>query len=307
MLPGRRRDVREWDDLVTTALLGTDRRLGLPASALLDEAAQHRAVRRSSTPLQRCEPCPRGPEPERAWPPPAARDLLDGLLARPVAELVNGWLAACVEARVLLAPQHWAPLASLAATRPDYDRRLLAGALGRSGLWFLEQNPAWRGLAATVGDTLRQPSARSGAQDSAGPTGGPGQVPGEAEVRARPEAAFEVPGPWPRSLGIAALRALLSGQLGWRAAAYGSALGVRLAVGDADLLQQASDALPGAGRGAPPGVRFVRDGVDAAIRSVQVRQEIAGAFAPASVDRPPPSDPPDPSTHPRSEDPDGRA
>lgn len=299
MLSGRWPDVHDWDELVTTALLGTDRRPGLSAGALLDEAARHRSVRRSSTPLRRCEPAQRGPDPERPWPAPAAQDLLDGLLARPVAELVNGWLAACVEARVLLAPQHWAPLAGLAATRPDYDRRLLAAALGPSGLWFLEQNPAWRRLAAAVGETLRWPAASPGATGSTDPTRGAGPLPGEAEVRARPEAAFEVPGPWPRSLAVAALRALLSGQLGWRAAAYGSALGVRLAVADADLLQQASDALPGEGRGAPPGVRFVRDGLDAATRSVQVREEIARTFAPP---------PPDPSAHhPRSEDPDGPA
>lgn len=293
------RAVPDWDELVTTALLGTDRRPVVTATELLGDAARHRAATRCAAALQRCSAAPTGPEPELPWAPPPAQELLDALLARPVAELVNAWLAAAVQARVLLAPQHWTPLAGLASTRPDYDRRLLAAVVGPVGCWFLEQNPAWRRLAAGVRDHLTPRSPQAPSTDTPDPTGGSGALPGEAEVRARPDAALEVPGPWPRSLTIAALRALLSGQLGWRAAGYGSALGARLALPDADLLQQADDALPGEGRGAPPGVRLVRDALAAATRSVEARDEIAGVFAPL---------PPTPkSSEPSSEDPDGRA
>ncbi|WP_375426562.1 hypothetical protein [uncultured Friedmanniella sp.] len=276
----------EGDELVTTALLGTDRRPALTATELLGEAARRWVRTRSSPTLAHCPAAATAPEPERPWAPPAAQDLLDALLARPVAELVNAWLAAAVEAHVLLPPQHWTPLAGLAATRPDYDRRLLAGALGAAGCWFLEQNPAWQRLAVAVRAPAPVPARRD-------PTGGAGALPGEAELRARPDAALDVPGPWPRSLAVAALRVLLSGQLGWRAAAYGSALGTRMHPGDADLLAQAHEALADDGRASAPGVRLVQDALVAAARSVEIRAEIARTFATGPVDPPPSRKDPD--------------
>lgn len=277
----------DWGELVTTALLGTDRRPVVTTSGLLDEAARHRASSRSAPPLARCPAPPRAPELERPEAPVPAQELLDGLLGRPVAELVNGWLAAAVAAQVLAAPRHWAALAALAANRPDYDRRLLALALGRAGSWFLDQNPAWSRLAESVRRTLAQPptEAEPGPNDDGSNRAwaDASVVPGEAEVRARPEAALAVAAPWPRPLTVAALRVVLSGQLGWRAATYGSAVGARMAVADADLLQQATEA-PGIvdGRGAPPGARLVQDAVAAATRSVQARVEIARSFTPSS-------------------------
>lgn len=290
----------DWAELVTTALLGTDRRplphelLEVhgagpggpdPAEVLLSAAARHRAVARAAAPLQRCAAAPVAPPPDRPDAPEAAQDMLGRLLATPVAELVNAWLATAQLRGVRAGPEHWSDLAALATSRPDYDRRLLAHALGTQGSWFLDQNPDWERLAETVRREL-QPVARS-----SGPAAGPAdhsaaagatpdpRVPGPVDLRSRPEAALEVPGPWPRALSVGALQVLLSGQLGWRASRYGAAVGARMAAADADLLQQAADALPEL-VAAGPGLRLARDALAAVEQSVRLRAEIGLAFDP---------------------------
>jgi hypothetical protein len=280
--------VTSWTEVVTTALLGTDRR-PLPAdllpaasgrtpvqeavTVLLDHAARHRAAERASPPLPRCPPPPVAPADDRPCAPAPAQDLLARLLGRPDTELVNAWLAAAATRGVRAAPEHWTDLAALAATRPGYDRGLLSRALGPQGVWFLEQNPAWSRLA----EALR-------AVGAAAPAGDPAPLPGEAEVRGRPEVALDVPAPWPRPLTLAALRVLVSGQLGWRASRYGSAVGSRVATPDHDLLQQALDALADVPERTMPGLRLVREAVLAAVAAAQTRAEIEQVFdRPAEV------------------------
>jgi hypothetical protein len=189
------------------------------------------------------------------------------LLARPDAELVNAWLAAAALREVRPAPEHWTDLVALAATRPDYDRGLLSRALGPQGLWFVDQNPAWSRLAETL----------HAVGEEALPSE-PAAVPAEAEVRGRPELALGVPAPWPRPLTLAALRVLVSGQLGWRASRYGTAVGARVDAADLDLLQQALDALPDVPERSRPGLRLLREAVLAAATAAQTRAEIEQVF-----------------------------
>ncbi|GAA1435461.1 hypothetical protein GCM10009616_32640 [Microlunatus lacustris] len=270
-----------WSEVVTTALLGTDRRPlppellppaapgpdGAAATVLLEHALRRRALDRAARPLGRCPAPPVAPDDRTPWALPAALELLARLLARPVPELLNAWLAAAAARRVRPAPEHWTDLAALAATRPDLDRGVLAAALGPQGVWFVAQNPVWGRLAEVLDRPV--PSRTDGT---------PGDVPDETAVRARPELALDVPAPWPRELAVAALRVLLAGQLGWRASRYGAAVGARLAAADADLLQQAADALPaGAGRGAP-GLRVVQEAVDAAAAAAADRAAVDQVF-----------------------------
>lgn len=276
----------DWDDVVTTALLGTDRRPlppGLlppsprpdgaaapgPTTLLLDHAARHRALTRAAGPLGRCPAPPCAPDDDRLWAPVAAQQLLDRLLARPVPELVNAWLAAAAARLVRPAPEYWTGLAALAATRPDVERGVLAQALGVQGVWFVAQNPAWWRLAETLGRPAPGPVQRAGAEQP---------VPREQEVRARPELALAVPAPWPRALTAAALRVLLGGQLGWGASRYGTATGARLAHRDRDLLQQALDVLREPGGPVRPGSRLVEEALLSAVAAADDRAALDRAF-----------------------------
>ena len=278
-------EVADWAEVVTTALLGTDRRplpvalVGVaaagteapdPTQVLLAEAARHRAVTGAAAPLGRCPAPTVAPPDDLPDAPAAAQSLLGELLARPLPELVHAWLSAAVDGGVRAAAEHWTELALLTAHRPDYDRLLLARAIGAAGCWFLEQNPAWRRLADGVREAELVAVA---APETASP------VPDEAEVRARPEVALTVAAPWPRALSVAALRVVLSGVLGWRATRYAASVGARIAVADQDLLQQAVDALPQDGRGAPPALRLLREALGAAEHSAAARAAIEKAFA----------------------------
>ena len=154
-----------WADLVTTALLGTDRRpvpndlpstwAGLvprddPATRVLDLAAQHRAWSRAGTLLQAADPPPSAPAADGPSAPAAAQELLGHLLEVSGPILINHWLAACVDRGLLVWAEYWQPLAVLAAGSVGYDRRLLGLALGDRGIWFVHQNPSWERLAAQI-------------------------------------------------------------------------------------------------------------------------------------------------------------
>jgi hypothetical protein len=155
-----------WEDLVTVALLGTDRRpapdglpplwagsganpSGDPTGAVLALAARHRAAVRAGARL------PTGPAPESAPlgagepAPPEAQQRLADALATGVAGAVNEALAALVELGGL-APEHWTAAATLAAGSLRVDRGLLATALGVRGVWFVGQNPQWSRLAVSL-------------------------------------------------------------------------------------------------------------------------------------------------------------
>ncbi|MET7786314.1 DUF5691 domain-containing protein [Streptomyces sp900116325] len=153
-----------WEELVTSALLGTDRR-PLPAGAgpgpitLLDEAALHtvrrRAGLRPATAAARPGTAPADPRPPL---PPAARRRLAQLLADRSApsggggrrgtapdltELIPQWLAAA-DRRGFRAPASLLPpLLDAARARTDLRPQALAFA-GPRGLWLAGLNPEWK-------------------------------------------------------------------------------------------------------------------------------------------------------------------
>ncbi|HEX8507937.1 MAG TPA: hypothetical protein VF635_00355, partial [Propionibacteriaceae bacterium] len=172
-------DLTGWEDVVTSALLGTDRR-PLPSSAtsgtqathldparvLLDLAAAHRAVTLVGQPPRDCAAPPLAPSQVLSLAPSPAQDLLAGLLGTPEPALVNLWMAACAQRGLGVAAEHWARLAELAARATGYDRALLRQVLGGRGAWFLQQNPRWAQLAS----------------EQSAPAGTPGQLAGTGPV-----------------------------------------------------------------------------------------------------------------------------
>ncbi|MFB9734760.1 DUF5691 domain-containing protein [Streptomyces thermocoprophilus] len=171
-----------WEELVTSALLGTDRRTppasapGRPAPAALLDAAAEAAVRRRAglrpatlPATRRPEPAPQDPRP--ALPPAAARRLASLLADRPAAgagrrgtapdlmELLPQWLA-LANAHGYAPPAHLLP-ALLDAARGRTDLRPAALRFaGPRGLWLARLNPHWRfALRATPGSGSGLPAA----------------------------------------------------------------------------------------------------------------------------------------------------
>ncbi|KUN26321.1 hypothetical protein AQJ23_14190 [Streptomyces antibioticus] len=173
-----------WEDLVTTALLGTDRRppaAGAPGRAapvaLLDAAAaetvRRRAGLRPARAAARPDPAPADPRP--ALPAAAARRLAMLLADRPGAgsggrrgtapdlmELLPQWLAAA-NARGFAAPAELLP-ALLDAARGRTDLRPAALAFaGPRALWLARLNPDWRfALRAAPGGDAALPRPEDG-------------------------------------------------------------------------------------------------------------------------------------------------
>jgi hypothetical protein len=157
-----------WEDLVTTALLGTDRRPipsepGAPETDSVDRvltaAARHRAAVRAGRWLESCPPPERpapGPAPLPA--PPAAQDEINEHLAHGDITQTNAWLAQTAEQGLGLAAKHWVAAADLAARTPRLDRRLLAAVLGPPGLWFVDRNPEWATLALALHTARNEPA-----------------------------------------------------------------------------------------------------------------------------------------------------
>jgi hypothetical protein len=154
-----------WEGLVTSALLGTDRRTPPgcehgpgAATALLDAAAaetvRRRAGLRPARAARRPDPAPADPRPP--LPGPAARRLMMLLTARPgtagggrrgsapdLMELLPQWLATA-NARGFAAPPEVLP-ALLDAARGRTDLRPAALAFaGPRALWLARFNPDWR-------------------------------------------------------------------------------------------------------------------------------------------------------------------
>ncbi|MGW9396505.1 DUF5691 domain-containing protein [Streptomyces sp. NPDC055642] len=172
----------DWEELVTTALLGTDRRTPSGAapgprapSALLDAAAvatvRRRAGLRPARAAARVEPSPEDPRP--VLPPAAARRLTMLLTDRPgtsgggrrgtapdLMELLPQWLAAA-NARGFAPPPDALP-ALLDAARGRTDLRPAALRFaGPRALWLARLNPDWRfALRSTPGGGAPVPSPR---------------------------------------------------------------------------------------------------------------------------------------------------
>ena len=200
----------QWAELVTTALLGTDRRPLEAADApgqVLRQAARHRILDRLAAPSMIGDPDPAAP-PVGAPPqagrvaPEQADRLLDQLLRTPDPALVSCWLRVCADRGCVVSALHWTALARLAARSTGYDRSVLGAALGPRGRWFLQQNPEWRRLAAD-------------AQPSAAPPGPPDPPSAPAltadDVLADPERLLAHPQPWGPDL-VSAAYAVLGGE-----------------------------------------------------------------------------------------------
>ncbi|MFG3716554.1 DUF5691 domain-containing protein [Streptomyces massasporeus] len=154
-----------WEGLVTTALLGTDRRTppgtapgpDAPA-ALLDAAAvetvRRRAGRRPARAAERPQPAPEDPRP--ALPPAAARRLAMLLADRPgpsgggrrgaapdLTELLPQWLAVANARGFAPPPQVLPALLDAARGRTDLRPAALEFA-GPRALWLARLNPDWR-------------------------------------------------------------------------------------------------------------------------------------------------------------------
>ncbi|MFF7732676.1 DUF5691 domain-containing protein [Streptomyces sp. NPDC007984] len=162
-----------WEGLVTTALLGTDRRTPPGAApgpdaptALLDTAAvetvRRRAGRRPARAAERLKTAPEDPRP--ALPPAAARRLAMLLADRPgpsgggrrgaapdLTELLPQWLAVANARGFAPPPQALPALLDAARARTDLRSAALEFA-GPRALWLARLNPDWRfALRATPG------------------------------------------------------------------------------------------------------------------------------------------------------------
>ncbi|MFE2009297.1 DUF5691 domain-containing protein [Streptomyces sp. NPDC059491] len=173
---------RAWEELVTSALLGTDRRppTGPTTSgtaqdvpgALLDAAALHTVRRRAGLrPGPAVPPPERAPEDPRGPLPAAARVRLDQLLAGraapspagrrgaapDVAELLPQWLALANELGYRAPPATLPALLDAARARTDLRPQALRLA-GPRGLWLARLNPEWKFALRGTGAGGRLPS-----------------------------------------------------------------------------------------------------------------------------------------------------
>jgi hypothetical protein len=153
-------------ELVTAALLGTDRRpptfLGEvgdhdPATRLLDHSARSAVALRAGAVLPVVPSAPSGPLDPLIMAPSAAQAIMSRLLARPVPDLINLWLASAATRGLELVPPLWSAVISLAIRSAAVDRVLLARVLGPRGLWFCQQNPQWQRLATTLRSVRAEP------------------------------------------------------------------------------------------------------------------------------------------------------
>ncbi|MFG3284994.1 DUF5691 domain-containing protein [Streptomyces sp. NPDC048111] len=151
---------RGWEEMVTVALLGTDRRPGVGTPRELLDAAAAQTLRRRAglVPATAGVRPPDAPPDCRPLPPEAARRRLAMLLADRSApahargrrgsapdlgELLPQWLALANE-RGLRAPAELLPtLLDAARARTDLRPQALAFA-GPRGLWLARLNPEWR-------------------------------------------------------------------------------------------------------------------------------------------------------------------
>lgn len=157
----------DWQAVLTTALIGTERAVvpppstsipsdGLvagpdPAGVLLDRAALLTAARRAGRLPEHAEPPPAPPLDQRRAVSPAAARRLARILSGDNGDLVTEWLAAAV-ARELRPPPQSLPVlldrarrVSAANADPDEARfrGLVAAAGGSRARWLAGLNPAW--------------------------------------------------------------------------------------------------------------------------------------------------------------------
>jgi len=198
--------VSAWEEVVTTALLGTDRRRPpdeLPPAVARLATGEHDAARAvlavaaglAVRRLAGARPT-RAPAPDAAprqtidFAPEGAQRLLALLLEERQTALVDVWLRHCTDRGLGVRPRLWCSLATAAASPRGPDRHLVREALGARGRAFLALRPEW----AVV---LRPPGSRT--------------VPAAAEPD--PAELSALPGPWSEAVAAAALRHLDDGEL----------------------------------------------------------------------------------------------
>jgi hypothetical protein len=280
--------VAVWEDVVTTGLIGTDRRpvsnelpptwgVGVdqaldPAHAVLSLAARHRAVDRAGSRLPSCLPSPSAPPDPEPVASRAAHEILVRLLSPPQIDLLNLWLIAGAESGQRVSAAYWTPLLILAVRTTELDRSALASVLGARGMWFVDQNPQWIRLAKA----LRPPAGEKpspehdGAEISAT----------EDAVRADPELILRLPPPWPEQLTRAVLDFVASGRLQQRGPRFAAAVGARLPLQHYPLLRSTIHQI--ATRDLPltaAAVRSLREAVLVLERTVWLRIEMRSAFS----------------------------
>jgi hypothetical protein len=149
-----------WEELVSTALVGTDRRplpgAADPAAELLDQAAVHTVRARAGRRPRPGEPLePAGAEEQPAV-PRAAGDRLARILGGEQGRLLTEWLrtAAGLGRRV---PAHLLPELLDHAARDRSIRPFAAVLAGRRGRWLARLNPAWGFLDQEAGAARPRP------------------------------------------------------------------------------------------------------------------------------------------------------
>lgn len=272
-------------ELVTAALLGTDRRPPVPATdgdpavllldpavLLLDRAVRSSLASRAGAVLPRLPAAPAGSAEHPEWAPPAAQQVMALLLVRPQAALIDLWLRAAAGAGLGLAPQHWAAVAAYASRSAEVSRPLLVAVLGEAGRWFVAQNPQWAELAGAL-----HPRRAEAAALGVAPLVEPDQL------QRDPELIFAVADPWPRSLVEVALMIIGTGRLQWRTTSYATMLGARLPLDHAPLIRSAAHHF--APPDGPPTSRIVRDAFAELDRILSLRDEIQQVFGTPTADR----------------------
>ena len=161
-----------WEDLVTTALLGTERR-ALPATlpvpvarlsaakrdaglAVLDAAAGYTSYRVAGARPAGCPAPQPAPRQVRDLAPERAQTLLARLLRARDVGLVEEWLTECAARGLGVRAALWVPLATAAVTAGGPDRGLVRTTVGGRGVAFFGLNPAWRRLARTADPVPRR-------------------------------------------------------------------------------------------------------------------------------------------------------
>ena len=285
-----------WEDVVTTGLIGTDRRptpSGLPASwgaeldqvvdpahAVLTLAARHRAATRAGGFLASCPPGVVAPPEEAPVASRAAHEILARLLTPVEVDLLNLWLIAAVRYGQRASAGYWTPLGIVAARTTELDRRALAQAIGERGIWFVEQNPQWARLASA----LRLPAQP---RDSAEPAVSAAEVTEEA-LRADPELIMQAATPWSDQLTWTVLEIIGSGRLQQHGIRYAARVGARLPLQHYELLRSAVQRITAQLDSVMPGgLRSAREALLALERTVWLRVEMRTAFTgePIMVER----------------------
>jgi hypothetical protein len=277
-----------WEDVVTTALIGTDRRpvpdelpeswgAGLdqgvdPAHAILTFAARHRVATRAGGLLPSCPPGAVAPLDNEPVASRAAHEILARLLSPPQVDPLNLWLVAAARHGQRASAAYWTPLAMVAARTTELDRSTLAKTLGDRGVWFVEQNPQWARLAKSL---------RSHREDVLPPERhGSGIALDEDAVRADPELILRASMPWSRQLTRTVLEIIGNGQLQQRGARYAAKVGARLPLDHYELLRSAVHQIaPHVESRTLARMRSVREALLALERMVWFRIEMRSAFS----------------------------